>query len=127
MKPSTVKRNKPVLMTVFRDPGRLEHPNAVFRDGMVTRYEKGLVDPPPDMCYVDYGLSIWQRQVIEVMVRPGESADMATLFTSLSSAGDLAGYEASERFYEIGSPGGLLDLQAYLGRVADQGPPLDAS
>jgi MurNAc alpha-1-phosphate uridylyltransferase len=69
-------RDVPVLMTVYRDPGRLERPNAVFEGGMVTRYEKGLVDPPPEMRYVDYGLSIWKRQVIETMVSPGFSPSL---------------------------------------------------
>ncbi len=109
-----LERSKPVLMTVFRDPGRLERPNAVFRDGLVTHYEKGLVDPPPDMRYVDYGLSVWRRQVVEKMVGQGEVVDMATLFARLSAAGDLAGYEVDVRFYEIGSPNGLNDLEAHL-------------
>ena len=108
------KQDAPVLMTVYRDAGRLQRPNAVFEDGMVIRYEKDLVDPPLEMCYVDYGLSIWRRQVIETMVSPGEIADMATLFTVLSWTNRLAGYEAHERFYEIGSPEGLRDLEGRL-------------
>jgi NDP-sugar pyrophosphorylase family protein len=108
------KRDAPVLMTVYRDPGHLERPNAVFGDGMVTHYEKGLTDPPADMCFVDYGLSVWQRQVIETMVPTGAVADLAAVFTVLSRRGRLAGYEARDRFYEIGSPDGLRDLDAYL-------------
>jgi NDP-sugar pyrophosphorylase family protein len=120
------KRNLPVLMTVYRDPGGLDHPNAVFEDGMVTRYEKGLAHPPADMRFVDYGLSIWSRQVIETMVPSGAVADMATLFSVLSRSGRLAGYEASERFYEIGSPDGLRDLEARLRSGGDLGTPQDA-
>ncbi len=33
-------------MTVYRDHEGLEQPNAVFDGTMVTRYEKGLEDPP---------------------------------------------------------------------------------
>jgi MurNAc alpha-1-phosphate uridylyltransferase len=121
------KRNMPVLMTVYRHAGRLERPNAVFEDGMVTRYEKGLADPPPEMCYVDYGLSIWQRQVVEAMVPSGVVADMSTLFTDLSRTGQLAGYEASERFYEIGSPEGLRDLDLHLRSGGAVGSSRDAA
>jgi NDP-sugar pyrophosphorylase family protein len=108
------KRDAPVLMTVYRDPGRLERPNAVFGDGMVTRYEKGLAHPPPEMRFVDYGLSVWQRQVIDTMVPAGAVADLAPVFAALSRSGRLAGYEAHHRFYEIGSPEGRRDLDAYL-------------
>jgi len=109
-----VRRGAPVLMTVYRDSERLERPNAVLEDGMVTRYEKGLADPPTEMCYVDYGISVWQRRVIEKMVPSGQVADMATLFNVLSRTGRLAGFEATERFYEIGSPDGLADLETHL-------------
>jgi len=115
------KSDVPVMMTVYRDPGYLEHPNAAFEDGMVVRYEKGLPDPPAEMRYVDYGLSIWQREVIETMVPSGKVADLAPLFTRLSRAGQLAGYEARERFYEIGSPRGMRDLEARLRSVGDLG------
>jgi NDP-sugar pyrophosphorylase family protein len=114
-------RNLPVLMTVYRDPRGLERPNAVFEDGLVTRYEKGLAHPPAEMRFVDYGLSIWRRQVIETMVPSGAVADMATLFSVLSRSGQLAGYEANERFYEIGSPDGLRDLEARLLTGGDLG------
>ena len=40
--------------------------------------------------------------------------DLADTFTALSGAGELAGYEAVERFYEIGSPSGLKDLESRL-------------
>jgi NDP-sugar pyrophosphorylase family protein len=121
------KRNVPVLMTVYRDAGGLERPNAVFEGGMVTRYEKGLAHPPADMRFVDYGLSIWRREVIEEMVPSGVVADMATLFTALSLAGHLVGYEATERFYEIGSPDGLADLETLLGRIGHRENPHVAS
>lgn len=121
------KRDAPVLMTVYRDPGRLERPNAVFEDGMVTRYEKGLAEPPPEMRYVDYGLSVWRREVIEMMVPSGEVVDLAAVFTVLSRTGGLAGYEAHERFYEIGSSDGLRDLEMRLRAEASSGPPRDVA
>ncbi len=108
------RRRLPVLMTVYRNPGPLEHPNAVFEDGMVRRYEKGLVDPPPEMCFVDYGLSIWRREVIQKMVPSGEVVDLEVPFGLLSSSGQLAGYEVTDRFYEIGSAAGLRELEKYL-------------
>ncbi len=80
-------------MTVYRDRDRLEHPNVVFDGTMVTRYEKGVEDPPEEMRYVDYGLSVWDRQVVESMVPEGAVMDMADLFGVLSESGQLAGLE----------------------------------
>jgi MurNAc alpha-1-phosphate uridylyltransferase len=119
-------RQVPALMTVYRDVDHLDHPNAVFADGMVIRYEKGLADPPPEMSYVDYGLSVWQSQTVEELVPLGDVADMATLFNTLSRTGRLAGFEATERFYEIGSREGLADLEARLRSGGALGTPLNS-
>lgn len=116
----------PVLMTVYRDRENLEHPNVVFDGAMVTRYEKGMVNPPAEMQYVDYGISVWQRKIVDSMVPKGAAADLADLFGALSGAGQLAGFEARERFYEIGSTKGLSDLESRLRTGGALGNPLDA-
>jgi NDP-sugar pyrophosphorylase family protein len=66
------------------------------------------------MRFVDYGLSVWQRDVVDSMVPKDAKCDLADLFTVLSESGRLAGFEAHERFYEIGSPEGLRDLESRL-------------
>jgi len=43
-------------------------------------------------------------------------SDLATLFHALSVRGQLAGYEAAVRFYEIGSLAGLKDFEQWLNR-----------
>ena len=108
------RQGAPVLMAVYREREGLEHPNAVFDGVMVTRYKKGLENPPDDMQFVDYGISVWQRDIVESMVPKGATADLADLFDVLSGSGQLAGLEAQERFYEIGSPKGLSDLESRL-------------
>ena len=85
------QRGAPVLMTVYRDREGLEHPNAVFDGVMVTRYQKGLENPPDEMEFVDYGISVWQRDIVESMVPKGAAADLADLFVVLSGSGRLAG------------------------------------
>jgi NDP-sugar pyrophosphorylase family protein len=104
----------PVLMTVYRDHENLERPNVVFDGVMVTRYQKGLEKPPAEMQFVDYGISVWRRQMVDAMVPKGAAADLADLFGVLSESGQLAGFEAHERFYEIGSPKGLSELESRL-------------
>lgn len=107
---------KDALMTVYRNDGKWERSNAVFEGGLVTRYAKGLEVIPENMHFVDYGLSIFRRSTVERSIPPHAVVDLADVFTSLSLAGQLAGYEASERFHEIGSPDGLAALESLLSR-----------
>jgi NDP-sugar pyrophosphorylase family protein len=106
----------PALMTVLRNDGRWDASNAVVAGGRVVRYEKGLADPPPDMSFIDYGLSVLSRDVVTELVPPGVACDLADVFATLSRRGVLAGYEVAARFYEIGSPAGLADLADHLTR-----------
>jgi NDP-sugar pyrophosphorylase family protein len=103
---------RPALMTVYADPGSMEVPNAEFTAGTVTLYRKGR--PEPTMRYVDYGLSVLQRSVIDAQIPDATVFDLAEMFHALSVQGLLAGYEVAQRFYEIGSAGGLGELEAYL-------------
>ena len=66
------------------------------------------------MCFVDYGLSVFRRSTVDRSIPAEAVVDLADVFTSLSRAGELAGFEAHERFYEIGSPDGLLELESLL-------------
>jgi hypothetical protein len=44
----------------------------------------------------------------------GEPFDLARVYENLLAAGQLAAYEVSSRFYEIGSPEGLQETRALL-------------
>ena len=102
------------LMSVYLNDGEWERSNVVYSDGIVTRYEKGLTSIPSEMRYVDYGLSVFKGSTVERWIPRDAVVDLADTFTALSGAGELAGYEAVERFYEIGSPSGLKDLESRL-------------
>lgn len=111
---------RPGLMTVFKNDGRWDTSNVVFdRDaGLVTLYDKRhRTRPSSEFRYIDYGLSALQREVLAREVHPGVPHDLAELFHSLSLRGSLAGLEVAERFYEIGSPAGLADLETHLSGV----------
>ncbi len=109
---AATRDSRPALMTVYRDPGGREHPNVEYQDGSVILYQKG--QPTDQMHHVDYGLSVVTRAVIDRDVPAGVATDLAELFHGLSTRDLLAGFEVVERFYEIGSPAGLADLEAYL-------------
>ncbi len=117
---SFVARRSDALMTVYRNEGRWEPGNVVFRDGMVTRYEKGVTPTPPDMQFVDYGLCALRAAVVVEIVPPGRPSDLADALGTLSRQGRLAGFEAAHRFFEIGTPAGLADLERHLAPSSHQ-------
>src|SRR5439155_16903061 len=91
------------LMTVMRNEGRWVASNVVFADGRVIVYDKSRPrELRAEMLWIDYGLSILTRPVIEELVPSEGSADLADTFRRLSLAGSLAGLEVRERFYEAG-------------------------
>ena len=104
----------PALMTVFENHNRWDRSNVVYRDGLVIRYEKGLAEPPAEMVWIDYGLSVLTRDVLAAHVGPGERGELAPLLSGLAAQGRLAGFPVAQRFYEIGSPEGLAELDALL-------------
>ncbi len=103
MKPS----GQPALMTVLRNEGRWDRSNVIYEPGRVVLYDKTAA---PGMQYIDYGLSCFRRDVLD----DATSSDLSVLFHELSLRGRLAGFEVRQRFYEIGSPEGLRDLEHYL-------------
>lgn len=104
----------PALMTVLRNEGRWDRSNVIYRDGQVVLYDKHAADPlPPAMQFIDYGISILSRDLAE-KIPPAVRNDLAPLLNRMSLEGRLAGFEATERFYEIGSPRGLEDFEQYI-------------
>ncbi len=103
---------KPGLMTVFHNQGQWDTSNVVFADGTIRRYDKKELSP--DMQYIDYGLGILRAEAMSGYPKD-EAFDLAEVYRDLSRAGQLAGYEVRHRFYEIGSPKGLAELDALLG------------
>jgi NDP-sugar pyrophosphorylase family protein len=106
----------PALMTVLRNDDRWDTSNAIVADGRVVLYDKAARDPRAgERRWIDYGLSVLDAAVIAERIPAGAVADLADLYHDLSVAGELAAYEVEERFYEIGSPRGLEELNRYLG------------
>ncbi len=108
------RQEREALMTVYRNDNEGEVSNAVFDGTLVTRYAKNCSQPPNDMVFVDYGLLVLSRSLIEDHVAPDVEADLSKLLETLSADGNLAGYEATTRFFEIGSPQGLDALEQEL-------------
>lgn len=102
---------KPALMVVFRNEGLWDSSNVEFSDGKIHRYSK--INRTPKMHYIDYGFGVLKSDLIREWALKGRF-DLANLYGSLVDEYCLAGYEVHNRFYEIGSPDGLRETDAYL-------------
>jgi NDP-sugar pyrophosphorylase family protein len=102
---------RPALMTVYRNVNQIEQSNVEFANGVIRNYDK--VHHTEAMLHIDYGLGVLDASVLSA--RPTDVAfDLADLYQELARRDLLAGYEVSERFYEIGSPAGLAETDALL-------------
>ena len=99
------------LMTVIRNQNKWDKSNVEFDAGQIIEYNKTLMRP--QMHCIDYGLGLLQSSTL-VTYPAGQSFDLSKVYNDLSLAGELAGYEVFERFYEIGSHQGIADAQNYL-------------
>ena len=105
----------PALMTVYRNDVERERNNVRFVDGRVEAYEKHHPDPRvAGLDHIDYGLLAFRRAEIEAAVQPGAVADLSSVQHMLAAEGLVAGYEVTDRFYEIGTPDGRDELEALL-------------
>jgi NDP-sugar pyrophosphorylase family protein len=99
------------LMTVYRNEGRFDTSNVEYANGQIMRYQKN--QPDERMLHIDYGLGMFHREVFEGLP-DGQFCDLAGIYVSLLREEQLAAFEVRERFYEIGSPQGLREAEAFL-------------
>jgi len=106
-----VASGKQALMTVYRNDGRWDTSNVEFGEGQIIAYSKTAVSAC--MRHIDYGLGVLSGRALQAVPLDGP-ADLAQLYQLLLERGELAGYEVTRRFYEIGSPDGLAETRALL-------------
>jgi NDP-sugar pyrophosphorylase family protein len=105
------KGGKLALMTVFRNGGRWDVSNVWYDNGIIQRYDK--LERVEQMQHIDWGLSVMKAELLAQ--QPAATAfDLAGIYKELSRRGQLAGYEITTRFYEIGSPEGLRETDELL-------------
>lgn len=122
------------ILTVLKNEGHWDNSNTDYTSGIIIRHSKHKI--VERMEYIDYGLSILSKEAfktgIEIFFKSGSSNrlrkrtdkissfslpipfDLSDIYSSLSTEGLLAGYEVTERFYEIGSFSGLDETKRYL-------------
>lgn len=100
--------HKLALMTVFRNEDLWDTSNVEFEDGMIRTYSKK--NRTLSMHHIDYGLGAFSDQAFA----RSPASDLASLYEELLTAGQLAAIEVHQRFYEIGSPEGLTEMERAL-------------
>jgi MurNAc alpha-1-phosphate uridylyltransferase len=108
----------PALMTVLRNEGRWDKSNVILANGLVVAHDKR--HPTPEMRWIDYGLGVFSAAAL-TDASSGQS-DLSDVYAQLARRGELAGFEATERFYEIGTPEALAETDEFLSSE----PPPDA-
>lgn len=107
-----VKRGSLGLMVVLKNEGRWDDSNVVLDGEHVGAYDKRHRDPR--MQYIDFGVSAFRRQAFHD-VPTGVPVDLDHVYQRLIAQRQLLAYETNHRFYEIGSFGGLRELETLLG------------
>jgi NDP-sugar pyrophosphorylase family protein len=103
------------LMVVLRNDGKWDQSNTVYADGRVIEHDKWR--QTSEMRWIDYGLGGLSAEALDRV--PDSERDLASLYKRLAELGELCGYEARERFYEIGGPESLAETDAFLRQLND--------
>ena len=103
---------KPALMSVLHNRDQWDASNVIFDAGMVCAHDKS-VRGQPGVEWIDYGFSVFTRSVVADWPA-ADPWDLSALTGALARAGELAGCEVTQRFYEIGKPEGLAETEQYL-------------
>ena len=101
------------LITVYENHERYDASNVWFDAGRIRVYDKK--NKVPQMHHIDYGLGVFHAAAFDGFLRD-TVVDLAEVQKALVARGELAGYDIPERFYEIGSPAGLAELDGLLQR-----------
>lgn len=108
-------RSLDALMTVYRNEGAWDTSNVEYEEGWVRVYDKKNLTSR--MRHIDYGLLVMRQEVFTGW-EDMEAFDLSDLLSPMAASGKLAGFEATFRFYEIGSRQGISDFEAYLGSTS---------
>lgn len=111
---SFIQQNKKALMTIFQNNGQWDKSNIEYNGSEILAYDKKKCTSK--MNYIDYGLGIFNRDAFS-LIPENTNYDIADLYQKLLVEKQLAAYEITERFYEVGSLQGVTDFEKYIGEL----------
>ena len=95
------------LMTVYKNEGKWDSSNVEIENNIIKNYSK--TNKSLRMTHIDYGLGIFNQSAFKIFDE-GTKFDLAEVYRNLLEVGELASFESVDRFYEIGSHKGLMEL-----------------
>jgi len=99
------------LMTIYRNEDLWDTSNVEYAAGRICQYDK--INRTTRMKHIDYGLGALRSSVLSAY--PQETViDLTQIYQDLVAQDQLAGFEVTQRFYEIGSPAGLAETDTHL-------------
>jgi NDP-sugar pyrophosphorylase family protein len=104
------------IIVVYNDADRetAVHPNvALDSSGLVARYDKSAALDPA-LAYVEAGVSCFRRDVLDMLPGCAPVSFEESVFPRLIDRRQLAALPTRQRFYDIGTPERLRDIEDYL-------------
>jgi len=99
------------LMTVYHNEDQWDRSNVLFKNGCIKQYDKRR--RTLDMRHIDYGLGVFQAKVYYAYFE-NAILDLANIYQDLIAQDQLAAFEVTQRFFEVGSHAGLEETQRFL-------------
>ena len=100
------------VLSVYKNKGKYDSSNVILDNNGKVLYDKS--NPSSNMEYIDYGLSVLNKDLVKKYIPSQGFYDLADFYNEISKKKLLLGYEVKERFYEIGSFGGLNEFKKYI-------------
>ncbi|HNS80360.1 MAG TPA: sugar phosphate nucleotidyltransferase [Kiritimatiellia bacterium] len=102
----------PAIMSVYRNRGLFDKSNVRIANGRVVFYSKSA--RPDEVDCIDYGFTGYRKELLAEYRDAPLPLDLESILRRQVELDRLAAYEVTERFYEIGKPEGLAELEEYL-------------
>ncbi|HEV2139015.1 MAG TPA: sugar phosphate nucleotidyltransferase [Nitrososphaerales archaeon] len=99
------------LMAVYWNNGEYGKSDVVVKGTHIVEYNKK--ESKPGMVWINFGVSALRKAALDG-VKKDEYCDEETFYGGLIRERQLRFFEAHDRFYEIGTPGGLDEFSTYV-------------
>lgn len=107
------ERQNPLLMTVYHNEDKKHKNNIAYSKGTIYKYDKE--HTTKDMEYIDYGISIMNKSIIEKI--RGKTFDLSDVFKEYIRKGKVSAVEIKIPYYEIGSFEGIRKFEIHKGAI----------